>query len=229
MAELSMEQLDGKLNGIADSVTRLASVFETKNKLWEASTKKAMDEDKETAKKAKLAKYNAAIKAAMDEDDPDKKEAMLKAAIDDDKKDANHDDPTSHDKPDKTAKTAEEKEKDKNIATILDEKKASIIAQIMTANKIINPNGLTALEARIKTASITELTKEWNVIAPFVAGIPQVPENAPQTEQPIIPFFAGMVDTHKASSAIDDLALTASSPDSAFAKFSTQELLEMNN
>lgn len=225
MAELSMEQLDDKLTTITEGMTKMASTIDIKIKEWTASTKKAMEEDKEMAKKAKTAKYNNAIKAAMEEDDPDKKEAMLKAAMEDHKKEAEHDDPGSHDKPNKTAMTDEEKEKENNIATMLDEKKASIIAKIMTANKIINPNGLVELEARIKTASITALTKEWNTIEPFVAGISQVP--TVQIQEPVIPFFAGGISNPGAG--IDDVQLNANSPDSAFVKFTTKELMEMNN
>lgn len=214
--ELTLESL-GK--NIEDLKTLVAGIKvggeEDEKKKLEA--KKAEDEKKHEEKmEAKKAKYNAAIKAAAEEDDPDKKMAMVKSAQDemDDKK---HE---AFGKPDEHKATEEEKEKNAQIASIINEKKNSMIKQILTANRIINPAGLVDVEARLKTASITEIQKEFDIVTPFIAG---VPNQATQQPEKIIPYFAN-VDAH----TIDSTTLTAASPDSEFANLSTKELLEMS-
>ena len=179
--------------------------------------KKAEDEKMEDEKKeAKKASRTAALKLAMEEKDEEKRDAAIKLAMEDDEHKADHEE---HDKNmDKHNATDEEKEKDAQIASIILDKKNSLIAQILTANRLINPTGLEAIEARLKKASITEIQNEYNIVKPFIAGA----EPTVQTpQQKIIPFFANITPKD-----IDNSTLTASSPDSDFAKLSTQELLE---
>jgi len=217
--EVTLETL---FKDIADLKTLAAGIKvgqeEDEKKKLEA--KKAMEEKKEEEKmEAKKAKYNSAIKAAMEEDDHDKKEALVKHAMDElhDKEHKGMDE--EHNKHKKEA-MEEEKEKDAQVASIINDKKNSLIAQILTANRIINPNGLQLIETRLKKASITEVQKEYDIVKPFISGVESTP--VPPT-QPVIPYFANITPAD-----VDANQLNASSPDSDFTKLSTKELLEGN-
>lgn len=185
--------------------------------------KKAMDEEhkKEEKKEAKHAKYNSAIKKAMEEDDHEKKEAMVKRAMEELHDEEHKADHENHDKNMDKHEAKDEKEKDAQIASIINDKKNSLIAQILTANRLINPNGLADVEARLKKASITKVQEEYNIVKPFISGVEQTTVTTPQ--QPVIPFYANI-----SPADIDENSLTAASPDSDFAKLSTKELLEEN-
>lgn len=177
-----------------------------------ASTKKADHEDedkeKEAAKLAKSAAKLAAMKSAMDEEDEEKRDAAMKKAMGE----------PADEKRDAKKATDEDKEKEAQIAAILTDKKNDYITKILTANKIFNPQGLKAVEDRIKIASITDLQKEWTIIAPaFEGAVAPV-----QSQEKIIPFFANIQ-----AGQVDKDQLTASSPDSNFADLSSKELLEM--
>lgn len=215
--ELSLEQMAEaiqKMSVTANSMDKFLAMNED-HKDKDMSAKKAMEEKHEEEKmEAKKAKYNAAIKSAMEEDDHDKKEAMVKSAMDElhDKHDANHEQAPIDEK-----KAMEEKEKDAQIASIINDKKQQIIAKILTANTFMNPTGLKEVEARLKSASILDVEKEWNILAPAFEGAVAQPV---QDTQKFIPYYANITPTD-----VDSSTLSASSSDSEFSKLSTAELL----
>lgn len=192
--------------------------MEEKN-MKEHEAKVAQDDKKEDEKmEAKRAARDAAIKKAMEEPDTEKKEAMIKKAMDE----YDHDKKEAFGKPDEHEKTAQEKEKDEHVASILENDRQSMINQILTANRIINPASVQIIEARLKTASITDVKKELEIVKPFIAGVEQTPVTTPQEK--FIPYFANITPAD-----VDASQLNASSPDSEFNKISTKELLEMGN
>jgi len=209
----TIEGLDTKLNTYMASGIKVGQEEDEKKKM---EAKKAEDEKKEKDKmEAKKAKYDAAIKSAMDEKDHDKKMAAIKAAMDeyDDKHEA-------FGKPGEHKATDEEKEKEAQIASIINDKKTSLIKQILSANRIGNPNGLKEVEARLKTASITDIQKEFDTIMPFIANTTN--QNIPQTQEKFIPYFGSTTPAD-----IDNSQLNANSPDSDFNKLTTKELMEL--
>ena len=216
-AEITLETL---AKDITDLKTLAAGIKvgqeEDEKKKLEA--KKAQEEKKEEEKKeAKKAKYNSAIKKAMDEDDHDKKDAAIRKAQDeyDDKEHK-----AEHDKNmDKHDANDEEKEKNAQIASIINDKKNSLIAQTLTANRLINPTGLQEVEARLKKASITKIQEEYNIVKPFISGVETT--TVTSSQQIPIPYFANVTPAD-----IDASTLTANSPDSDFAKLKTKDLLE---
>ena len=221
-AELTLETLAASIKDINVLVGSIKKGMDDNehDKEHEKEAKKAQDEKEEKEKmEAKKAKYSAALKLAMDEDDHDKKEAMIKQAQEDLHKEdheANHD---NHDKNmDKHEATEEEKEKDAQIASIINEKKKEIITKILTANSIMNPNALKEVEERLKKASITDVEKEWNILKPAFEGSVAQPT---QNTQKFIGYYANV-----SPADIDASTLTAASPDSEFTKLSTKELLE---
>lgn len=213
--EMTLENLYAKIEKLGHVASDMEKFLASQDQAKIAAAKKAEDEKKEDEKKeAKKASLNAAIKAAAEEEDPEKKAAILKAAMeDDDKKEA-------FGKP-KHAESDEDKEKSAQIAAIIKEKKDSLISQILSANRIFNPTGVAEVEARLKTASITDIQKEHDMIKPFIAGIPT---QTTATQQPFVPFYANITPAD-----VDKNQLTASSPDSEFSKLSTKELMEMFN
>ncbi len=223
--ELTLEQLDKKLEAFSKVATTIQTAMDDDKKNHEAQDEKdkkeaqeKQEEEKKEALKAKRAKRDAAIKLAQDETDEDKKDAAIKSAMDEyDNKEHKAMD-KEHEK---DAMTDEEKEEHAAIASILKDKKEDFIKKILTANKIFNPTNLKEIEVRIKKASISELEKEWSAVQPFVANMPT--EQKPPEQ--IIPYFASMGTPEQ----IDASQLNASSPDSAFSKFTTKELLEMEN
>lgn len=215
--ELTLETL---AKNIEDVKVLVAKVAEDDNEHKEKEAKKAEHEKEEEKKmEAKKAKYSSAIKTAMEEDDHDKKMAMVKQAEDEynDKKHEAFGDP---DKKEHDANEDEKKEHDAQIASIIADKKKSLINQILTANRIINPASLKEIEARLKTAGITEIEKEWSIVKPFVAGV-ETSASVPQEK--FVPYFANVTPAD-----IDSSTLSAASPASDFNKFSTKELLEMD-
>lgn len=217
--ELTMESLGKDILEMKASLKNFVANSET-DKEKEAATKKAMDEKVEEEKKeAKKAAYNAAIKIAMDEKDHDKKmEAMKKA--EDDYNDKKHE---AFGKPDEKTKEAmdEKKEHEAQIASIINDKKSSMIAQILSANKMMNPNNVDSIALRLKTASIKDIQKEFNIVKPFVAGVEMTPV-IPQEK--IIPFFANITPAD-----IDGSQLNAASPDSQFMDLTEEEFQKMEN
>jgi len=217
-AELTIESLGKDLVEMKTMLASFAATHDDKNHK-EMEAKKAEDEKKEEEKmEAKKAKYSAALKAAMDEDNHEKKMAMVTAA-EEEYNDKKHE---AFGKPDDEHKAEEEKkEHEAQIASIINDKKQSMINQILTANRIINPQGLAEIEARLKVASITDVQKEFDIVTPFIAG---VQTTAPLQQEKIVPFFANITP-----SDIDANQLSASSPDSDFTKLSTKDLLEGGN
>jgi len=194
MSEPTLEQLYDKIESIGKTASDMQKFIASHDIEKTASVKKAED-DKEEKKQAK----KAALKKAMEEEDEDKRDAAIRKAMDMEEKDEKKD------------------EKEAQIASIIKEKRDSLTKQILTASRIFNPTQVPEIEARLKTASITEIENEWNIMKPFVARVqPTIPAPVP-----FIPFYANMTPAD-----IDNNQLTASSPDSAFAKFSTKKLLE---
>ena len=218
-AELTLETLGKNIEDLKVLVGGIKLGEEEDEKKKQEIAKKAEDEKKEEEKmEAKKAKYNAAIKLAMEEDNHDKKMAMVRKAQDemeDKKHDAQHDEKKEHEA------TEEEKEKEAQIASIINDKKNEFITKILTANSIMNPTQIKQVEERLKTASITEVEKEWNILKPAFEGSVAQPT---QNTQKIIPFYANITPGD-----IDANQLTAASPDSDFTKLSTKELLEGTN
>jgi len=235
--ELSLETLASKLDSTLKIASTLKADMDEMKKNHEGQTEeekekqaKKAEHDEEEKKEARANRYNA-LKTAMEEPDEKKREAAIKAAMDEHdhkEKDAQSKDPsenvTHSEKPhiEKEGQTEEEKEEHAAVASILKEKKADYISKILTANKIFNSGEVKAIEKRLKKANISELEKEWSHVKPFVASMPNAPK---EQSQDFIPFFASMGNAEE----IDAAQLNANSPDSAFAKLSTKELLEMAN
>ena len=195
-----MEELSAKV----DNLTQLANTIE-KDK-HEAEDKDVEDKEKEKMV-AKRARRDAALKKAMEEEDDDKKDAAIKKAqddMDDKKHEAGDDD--------------EEKETKEHVASIIEDSKKALQVKILQANLAINPNGIKAVEERIKTASISKLKEELAHIEPFIASV-QTPQ-IPQTPTMVIPPYQAKTHTIR-----DDSVLTAASPDYAFAKIPTKDLM----
>ncbi len=186
----------------------------------EKEAKKAQDEKEEDEKKeaTKRAARIAAVKKAMEEPDDEKKDAAIRKAMDDDHP-KDHTAMDEEEKKKEAKKAMDEKEEKEHVASILEDKKQDYIKKILTANSIMNPTGMKAVEARLKTASFTEIKKEWTILQPGFEGAVQ--QSTPQEK--FVPYFANITPTD-----IDGSTLTAASSDAEFAKFSTKELLEMS-
>jgi hypothetical protein len=216
--ELTLETL---AKNISDINVKLGSFMadHTEEEKNNKDAKKAQDDkDEEEKKEAKRASRIAAIKKAMEEPTDEKKDAAIRKAMDDDHP-KDHTAQDDEDKDKKEAKTAEEKEEKEHVASIIADAKKDYISKILTANTIMNPTGLKTVEARLKTASFSEIKKEWSVLQPAFEGATQ--QVTPQEK--FVPYFANITPQD-----IDANTLTAASPDSDFAKFSTKELLEMS-
>jgi hypothetical protein len=212
-AELTLESLTKELQDVKTLVAgiKVGSEEDEKKKL---EAKKAEEEKKEEEKKeAKKASRTAALKQAMEEKDDEKRDAAIRKAMSDDTDEKKHE---AFGKPDEE-KTAEEKEKDEHVASIIEKDRQTYINKILTAATITNPQNVKEIEAVVKSASITKL-KEMALMTPdFEASVKPTMQ-----EEKFIPYFAStQTDT-------DNEMLTASNPPSDFTKFSTKELLEMN-
>lgn len=227
-AEITLETLAKSITDMQTMMTGFKAMDENhKDKEKEAAAKKAMDEKKmdDDKKEAKKAALQAAINKAMDEKDEVKKEAAIKKAMDDyDEKHKAMMDKEEHDKP---------KSHDASyIASLITKDKKILITKILTANKMLSPQNLPDVEARIKTASIEDLQKEWDVMQPFAAAVmPELAEggNGIQLQQiptrqgtPPTPYFANIHEMNPGT--VDSSMLTANSPPSDFNKISTKEL-----
>ena len=214
MSELSLEQLDAKLDGIQKLSNDLSQQFmamtDKDHDDKDAATKKAEKEEEEKMN-AKRAVRDAAIKIAMEEKDEDKKDAAMRKAMDDmdDKK---------HDANDH--ETKEDKETKEHVAAIIEDSKKDLQVKILQASLAINPATAKSVEDRVKTASLTELKTEWSHIKPFIGGtIPQT--QTPQTQVVIPPYIA----SYQNAADVDKAQLTAASPPSDFVNIPTKELL----
>jgi len=234
--ELSLEQLASKLDATLKIAGTLKADMDEMKKNHEGQTeeekdkeaKHAQEEKMEEEKKEARGNRYKALKAAMDEPDEEKRDAAIKAAMDEHdhkEKEAMDNNLLHQDKShiEKEGQTDEEKEEHAAVASILKEKKADYINKILTANKIFNPSEVKEIQKRLKKANISELEKEWSHVKPFVANMPNAPQE--KSQEQFIPFFASMGNAEE----IDAAQLNANSPDSAFAKLSTKELLEMAN
>lgn len=218
--ELTLETLAKNVDDIKLMLGNYKS-NDDEEKKKEAALKKAMEEkhdkEEEEKKEARRASKTAALKKAMDEPDDEKRDAAIKKAMDYDDKD-NH--TAMHEDDPKTEKKAmEEKEEKEHVASIILDARNDYITKILTANSIMNPNGLKEIEAGLKTASFTEIKKTWAILQPAFEGAVQ--QTTPQEK--FVPYFANITPQD-----IDNTTLTAASPDSEFAKFTTKELLEMS-
>lgn len=207
--ELTLETL-GK--NIADINVKLASFMadHTEEEKEKKEAKTAQD-DKEDEEK-KEAKKTAALKKAMEEKDPKERDAAIKKAMDE-----HEDAPKTEKKDEKTAQ--DDKEEKEHVASIISDARKDYVTKILTANSIMNPTGQKEVEARLKKASFTEIKKEWAIWQPAFEGATQ----QPTPQEKFVPYFANITPAD-----IDNTTLTAASPDSEFAKFTTKELLEMS-
>jgi hypothetical protein len=173
-------------------------------------------QDEEHKKEARAARYKA-MKLAMEMDDEEKRDAAIKSAME--QTDPTHNTTTNE----KEGQTEEEKEEHAAVASIIGDKRAEYIEKILSANRLFNASNIDSVEKRVRKASLTSLKKEYKTILPFIGGAKAA--QSPAAEPPVIPYFASMMTPQE----IDAKSLTASSPDSAFAKLTTKELLEMAN
>lgn len=163
-----------------------------------------------------------AMRKAMEEPDDEKRHEKLKEAAHEYMEQDHHKEAMGprgeHGRGTRGREDEHEKkeEREAQIASIIAEKKAGLVNQILTANRMINPAGLKDVEKRMKYASISEVEHEFNIIKPFIGGV--IPQQ--QTEK-FVPFYASMTPQD-----IDKSQLSASSPDSDFAQISTKELLK---
>lgn len=222
-ADLTIEDMGKQLVELKTMVANFVANDDT-DKEKEAAAKKAMDEKMEDEKKeAKKAAYNASIKIAMDEKDHDKKMAMVKKAEDEynDKKHEAFGEP----KDKKEGMDKEDKEHKAHVASMITKDKNSMIKQILTANSIVNPQNVKAIEARLKQASIMDVQKEFDIIKPFVAsGVESTVPYQP-TQEKIIPFYANVMSPAN----IDDSMLTANSEDSEFINLTEADFQKLEN
>ncbi len=214
--ELTLETLAKNMDSIN---LKLAAVLKADHEEDDKAkdAKKAQDDkDDDEKKEAKRASRIAAVKKAMEEPTDEKKDAAIRKAMDDDEPK----DHTAQDDEDdkKEAKKAQDDKDDKeHVASIIEDSKQSYIKKILTASNIFNPQGVKALEKKLKTASIKEVKNHWSILSPAFEGAVQTPA----AEKPFVPFYAS------GNEGIDNSQLNASSPDSDFGKLSTKELLEM--
>lgn len=187
----------------------------------EKEAKKAQQEKEDTEKKeeaSKRASRIAAVKKAMEEPDDEKKDAAIRKAMDDGEK-KDHTAQDEEEKKKEAKRAQDDKEEKEHVASIIADSRKDFISKILTANSIMNPTGLKSVEARLKTASFTDIKKEWAILQPgFEGAVQQTPH-----QEKFVPYFANITPTD-----IDSSTLTAASSDSEFAKFSTKELLEMS-
>ena len=222
--ELTMEELSTKIDAIAKIAEKMEKDSDDRKDSKKAET------EKEDKMKARRAKRDDEMKEAMTEEDDDKRDAKMKRAMDDYDKDHkamgdNKDHNDNHKgKSHKAEKDEDEKERDAATDDMIKKDKEKNANKILMATKIINPSLLAATHSRLKSASASEIRKEWKLLEPFVGSITlpttiTAPDPVPvqQVPPPFMPSYAQ--DT-------DNEVFTASTPDSAFTKFTTQELLD---
>jgi len=224
MSGLSLEELDGKLDGLTGkldtflaSATKKAMTDEEHKKEKEIAMKKANDEKEEEKKEAKRAALEAAIHKANEEEDSEKKEAAIKKAMTD--YDENHEKEGKH----SATHDDEDKEHMAQVASIITDKKTDIDNKILQAAAITNPTGLPALKAELENGTYTASVKTFTLIEKmfgksfFQANIPSSTETSPP------PFFmAGAINPIE----IDTNQLNANSNISDFARLSTKDLMD---
>jgi len=223
MSGLSLENLDGKLDGLTTkldaflaSATKKAMTDEEHMKEKDAAIKKANDEKEEEKKEAKRAALEAAIKKANEEEDPEKKDAAIKQAMSNYGNDEEHKDK-------KDANMHDKDENKEHVAAIILDKKIDIDNKILQAAAVSNPTGLAALTAELEKGTFTASKKMYdNMEKMFGKGIFKAKVPNPTMTQPPPFFMAGAYNPVE----IDANQLNASSPVMDFAKLSTKELLE---
>ena len=240
MVELTLEEMAKKIDDLTKVATNIKTAQDEKNEK-DKEAKHAQDNEKEEerkeARKASRGRRDAAIRLAMEEKDDEKKDAAIKLAQDEydkehkamDEKDEKHDamDNDEHEPKDKEAQyNDEKKEHDAQIASIVGDKKSEIDNKILAAAKIMNPTGVEALAKELKknkfTASkkmLDDMTKIYGT--EFIGSIPNTTTVKQETPAPY--FMAGAMSPQD----VDKSQLNANSPDSEFAKLSTEELLKM--
>ena len=237
--ELTLEEMAGKIDNLTKLATNLKTAQDEKEKT-DKEAKNAQDEEKEEerkeARKASRGRRDAAIKRAMEETDDEKKDAGIRKAQDEydkehkamNKEDEKHmatDD--DDDKPKHDAMTEDEKkEHDAQIASIVGDKKSEIDAKILAAAKMMNPTGVEALTIELRKNKFTASKKMLDDISKiygteWIGSIQNTPSI--KTETPAPYFMAAAMNPQD----VDKNQLNANSPDSEFAKLSTEELLKM--
>ena len=238
--ELTLEEMAKKIDDLTKVATNIKTAQDEKDEK-DKEAKHAQDEKKEEerkeARKASRGRRDAAIRLAMEEKDDEKKDAAIKRAQDEydkehkamDEKDEKHDamDNDEHEPKDHEAMTDDEKkEHEAQIASIVGDKKWEIDSKILAAAKVMNPTGVEALAKELKknkfTASkkmLDDMTKIYG--EEFIGSVQNIP--SVKTETPAPYFMAGAMNPQD----VDANQLNANSPDSEFAKLSTEELLKM--
>jgi hypothetical protein len=229
--ELTLEQLASKVDDVSKIATKLETFMAEHDKHeHDEKAKKAMEDKKH--EEARKAKKTAALKKAMEEPDDEKRDAAIRKAMEEDKDDEHKEsshkgtvmDEHDHDNH-KGMKDDEKKDHEAAIASVIEKERTDLMTKIMTANRLLDPTSLKAVEERVKSASIQELQTEWKTIEPFVGNTMLSPADT-QTQQPAIPFF--MAGVTGDAGQFDKNQLNANSPDSEFAKLSTKEIMEMH-
>ncbi len=238
--ELTLEEMAKKIDDLTKVATNIKTAQDEKNEK-EKEAKHAQDTEKEEerkeARKASRGRRDAAIRLAMEEKDDEKKDAAIKRAQDEydkehkamDEKDEKHDamddehEPKDHDA---QMTDDEKKEHEAQIASIVGDKKWEIDNKILAAAKVMNPTGVEALAKELKknkfTASkkmLDDMTKIYG--EEFIGSVQNIPSVKQETPAPY--FMASAMNPQD----VDANQLNANSPDSEFAKLSTEELLKM--
>ncbi len=239
--ELTLEEMAKKIDDLTKVATNIKTAQDEKDEK-DKEAKHAQDEKKEEerkeARKASRGRRDAAIRLAMEEPDDEKKDAAIKRAQDEydkehkamDEKDEKHDamDNDEHEPKDHDAQMTddEKKEHEAQIASIVGDKKWEIDSKILAAAKVMNPTGVEALAKELKknkfTASkkmLDDMTKIYG--EEFIGSVQNIPSVKQETPAPY--FMAGAMNPQD----VDANQLNANSPDSEFAKLSTEELLKM--
>ena len=240
MVELTLEEMAKKIDDLTKVATNIKTAQDEKEEK-DKEAKHAQDEKKEEerkeARKASRGRRDAAIRLAMEEPDDEKKDAAMKRAQDEydkehkamDEKDEKHDamDNDEHKPKDHDAQNEEEKkEHDAQIASIVGDKKWEIDSKILAAAKVMNPTGVEALEKQLKKNKFTASKKMLDDMSKIYgeAFVGAIPTNIPTKQETPAPYFmAGAMSPTE----VDANQLNANSPDSEFAKLTTEELLKM--
>lgn len=224
MPELTMEQLDTKLNSIDTKIEGFIAAAKKgndenseKEKEKEAATKKANDEKKDEDKKeAKRAALEAAIKKAMEEEDSDKKEAAIKKAMSDYGNENN-------DKK-KEAMSEDDKETKEHVASIITDKKLEIDNKILAAAAMTNPSGLPALKKSLDKNTFSASKKMLEDMTKIYGdGMFNASITPKQTQTAPPPYFMGSAMN---PTEVDANQLNANSNVMDFSKLSSKDLLD---
>ena len=190
--ELTMEALSAKI----DSILKIAEDVKEKQDKMEERHAEGEKHDREKRSSMRKAR-DEAMKDAMSEEDDDKRDAAMKKAMDDYHGSGDHEREAAGTHEREMPKAGDDPTKE-HIASLMKDKREALVRQILTASRLINPNGMAAVEERLKAASMRDLEYEWGVVSPA-------------TQSPMIPFMASQ---------------RTADTTSGFSKLTTRELLE---